>query len=94
MAVHASFITPEGVFSVEITLQAILMLILGGGGTVFGPVLAAILLSVISEILWSKFVFLHTGILGVVLVFVVLFLPEGIVPWLQDKRILPYSRRL
>jgi branched-chain amino acid transport system permease protein len=79
---------------VEITLQTILMLFLGGGGTVFGPVIAAIFLTLTSEMLWSKFVFLHTGILGIILVFVILFLPEGIVPWMQDKKILPYSRRL
>lgn len=94
MAIHVFFIDPESVFSVEITLQTILMLFLGGGGTVFGPVIAAIFLTLTSEILWSKFVFLHTGILGIILVFVILFLPEGIVPWMQDRKIIPYSRRL
>jgi len=94
MAVFTFFITPESAFSVEITLQAILMLFLGGGGTVFGPVFAAIFLTLVSELLWSKFIFLHTGILGIVLVLVILFLPEGIIPWLQDKKLLPLSRRL
>jgi len=94
MAIYTFFITPESVFSVEITLQTILMLILGGGGTVFGPVFAAIFLTLVSELLWSKFVFLHTGILGIVLVLVILFLPEGIVPWLQDRKWLPLTRKI
>jgi len=94
MAVYTFFITPEATFSVEITLQTILMLNLGGGGTVFGPVFAAIFLTLVSELLWSKFVFLHTGILGIVLVLVILFLPEGVVPWLQDRKLLPFSRKL
>ena len=94
MAIHVFFIDPESVFSVEITLQSILMLFLGGGGTVFGPVIAAIFLTLTSELLWAKFILLHTGILGIILVFVILFLPAGIVPWLQDRKILPYTRRL
>jgi branched-chain amino acid transport system permease protein len=94
MAVYTFFITPESTFSVEITLQTILMLNLGGGGTVIGPVFAAISLTLVSELLWSKFVFLHTGILGIVLVLVILFLPEGVVPWLQDRKLLPFSRKL
>jgi branched-chain amino acid transport system permease protein len=94
MAIHVFFIDPESVFSVEITLQTILMLFLGGGGTVFGPVIAAVFLTLTSELLWSKFIFLHSGILGIILVLVILFLPEGIVPWLQDKKILPYTRKL
>ncbi len=94
MAVYTFFITPESTFSVEITLQTILMLNLGGGGTVFGPVFAAIFLTLVSELLWSKFVFLHTGILGIVLVLVILFLPEGVFPWLQDRKLLPFSRKL
>jgi branched-chain amino acid transport system permease protein len=94
MAIYTFFITPEAVFSVEITLQTILILILGGGGTVFGPVFAAFFITLVSELLWSKFIFLHTGILGIVLVLVILFLPEGIVPWLQDRKILPFTRRL
>ena len=94
MAVYTFFITPESTFSVEITLQTILMLNLGGGGTVFGPVFAAVFLTLVSELLWSKFVFLHTGILGIVLVLVILFLPEGVFPWLQDRKLLPFSRKL
>lgn len=94
MAIHVFFIDPESVFSVEVTLQAILMLFLGGGGTVFGPVVAAIFLTLTSELLWSKFILLHSGIFGIILVLVILFLPEGIVPWLQDKKILPYTRKL
>jgi branched-chain amino acid transport system permease protein len=94
MAIYTFFITPEAVFSVEITLQTILILILGGGGTVFGPVFAAFFITLVSELLWSKFIFLHTGILGIVLVLVILFLPEGIVPWLQDRKILPFTRSL
>ncbi len=94
MAIYTFFITPESAFSVEITLQSILMLILGGGGSVFGPVFAAIFLTMVSELLWSKFVFLHTGILGIVLVLVILFLPEGVVPWLQDRKWLPLTRRI
>lgn len=94
MAIHVYFIKPESVFSIGVTLQTLLMLFLGGGGTVFGPVFGAVLFTLISELLWSKFVFLHTGIFGIILVLVILFLPEGIVPWLQDKGLLPYTRKL
>ena len=78
----------------ENTVRAIAMTMLGGQGTVFGPVVGSILLSGISEALWSRFPFIHTALSGVLIVAIVLFLPGGITQFLQNRGWIPRSRRL
>ena len=89
-----SYIDPGTVFAGSLTVRAIAMTMLGGQGTVFGPVLGSVLLSGISEALWAKFPFLHTALSGVLIIAIVLFLPGGITQILQDRGWIPRSRRL
>jgi len=93
-AIHTNFIIPESVFSIGITLQMVLMVILGGRGTVLGPILGAVCLVTISEFIWAKYTLFHLGITGILLVAVILILPEGVIPFLQKKKVLPHSRKL
>ena len=89
-----SYIDPGTVFAGSLTVRAIAMTMLGGQGTVFGPVVGSILLSGISEALWSRFPFIHTALSGVLIVAIVLFLPGGITQFLQNRGWIPRSRRL
>jgi len=59
-----------------------------------GPVVGAVLFTIISEAIWARFIFLHMVIFGAVLIIIILFMPQGIIPWLQDRRILPRTRWL
>jgi len=93
-AAYLSYIDPSSVFGIQYTIQPIVMALFGGLGTIFGPVLGAVLFTLISEIIWMKFFLLHLLIFGLVLIIIVLFLPQGIIPWLQDKRLLPRVRWL
>ena len=70
------------------------MTMLGGQGTVFGPIVGSILLSGISEALWTRFPFIHTALSGVLIVAIVLFLPGGITQILIDRGWITKSRRL
>ena len=63
----------------------IVMTILGGVGTVAGPLVGAIILTAINETLWSHFPQVHTLFFGAVIVVVVVFLPRGIL-WLVGLR--------
>jgi branched-chain amino acid transport system permease protein len=54
------------------------MMLLGGGGTVLGPVLGATALELISELVWGEFLTIHMLILGSIIIFVILFMPSGI----------------
>lgn len=89
-----SYIDPGTVFAGSLTVRAIAMTMLGGQGTVFGPVIGSVVLSGISEALWARFPFLHTALSGVLIIAIVLFLPGGITQILQDRGWLPRSRRL
>ena len=89
-----SYIDPSTVFAGSLTVRAISMTMLGGQGTVFGPIVGSILLSGISEALWTRFPFIHTALSGVLIVAIVLFLPGGITQILIDRGWMTKSRRL
>jgi branched-chain amino acid transport system permease protein len=72
------FVDPPTAFSVDNNVFPIVMAILGGVGTVAGPVVGAVLLTAINETLWSHFPAIHTLFFGAVIVLVVLFLPRGL----------------
>jgi len=83
---------PEQVFNISRSIELILAPIIGGIGTLFGPVLGAFVLTGLSEAMTEL---LHTlGIdvpgakqvfYGVCLLVVVLALPDGIWPWLARR---------
>jgi branched-chain amino acid transport system permease protein len=72
------FVDPPTAFSVDNNVFPIVMTILGGAGTVAGPLVGAIVLTAINETLWSRFPQIHTLFFGAVIVLVVLFLPRGL----------------
>ncbi len=74
-----SYIDPPTVFDVMWVVKMFVILLIGGAGTVFGPVVGAFILETISELVWSRFISLHLGILGTIIMLVVLFMPNGIV---------------
>jgi branched-chain amino acid transport system permease protein len=74
-----TYIDPGEVYQITPSIKMYLMMILGGGGTVLGPILGAFFIEFISEIVWGKFLEIHFLILGLILVFVVIFTPKGFV---------------
>lgn len=80
-----TYITPHMVFDVLITIQMVVMSLLGGMGTVFGPVVGASFLTVIYELLHRDFPYTYTIIVGFIIVVVVLVMPKGIVGTLKTK---------
>jgi branched-chain amino acid transport system permease protein len=75
------FIDPSTAFALDDNIFPVIMVILGGAGTVAGPLFGALILIAINETLWSHFPEIHTLFFGAVIVVVVLFLPRGIL-WL------------
>lgn len=89
---YVSYIEPRSVFFVFITAQMIVMTIFGGRGTVLGPVIGAVVLSTIAELFWAHFAFVHRILYGGLIVFIVLFMPDGLIEMLKARRIIPRSR--
>ena len=86
-----AFIRPTVFFTIAISAQMVLMAIIGGKGTVAGPVVGAVLIYAINEI--SLVVFgateLNIVIQGTMLVAVLLFFPLGVVGTLRNMNRLP-----
>lgn len=73
---YVSFIDP-GVFSFFISVNIVMMVIGGGQGTLTGPIIGAILFSLIPE--WLRFFGdARMAIYAVIVIFIVIFMPRGI----------------
>lgn len=79
------FISPESSFSFELVLLPIIMAVVGGVTTTWGPVIGAILLGSIAEILKVKIPYGHLLIYGIIIVIVVLFFPKGIMGTFKER---------
>jgi branched-chain amino acid transport system permease protein len=73
-----NYIDPSDVFDILISVKPIVMVLLGGAGTVYGPLLGAVAFVLLEEVVWRNFLTVHTGILGLIIVLLILFLPQGV----------------
>jgi branched-chain amino acid transport system permease protein len=73
-----AYISPVDSFSILLTLKVPVMVLLGGPGTVFGPVIGSAAFVLMEETIWAKFLDYHQAILGVVIVLLIFFLPGGL----------------
>jgi branched-chain amino acid transport system permease protein len=71
-----SYIEPAVVFDMDIAVKGFVILLLGGPGSVFGPIVAAFALQLVSTIAWSHLLSWHLGLMGILIMMAVLFLPE------------------
>jgi len=75
------FINPDSVFGLEIALLPVVMAMLGGSGTVVGPLLGATFVQVVQDVLWTNVeafrTHLHLATYGVVLTLIGLLMPNG-----------------
>lgn len=79
---------PNTVFGIPLSVEIVIRPIVGGAGTLMGPIVGSFILSPLAEL--SRYSFAaggwsgaHLIVYGVLLVVVVLFLPQGAVPWLR-----------
>ncbi len=81
-ALYASiflFIVPDQVLALDVSNEIAIVAMLGGAGTVIGPMVGSVVLETASEVFKNTFQEAHQLIFGGLLIVVVLFLPEGIV---------------
>jgi branched-chain amino acid transport system permease protein len=84
-----TFIDPEGVFRVIVTIQMIIMAVFGGMGTVVGPLLGAVVLASVSEVLSTQLVSLAELFNGIIVILVVLFMPKGLAEVIRKREFSP-----
>ncbi|WP_432478190.1 branched-chain amino acid ABC transporter ATP-binding protein/permease [Nocardioides sp. GXQ0305] len=83
---YLTFIDPRGMFSILVSVQLVLSMLIGGKATLWGPVLGAFLVEYLNETANNDWgggnirLFLFGGLL----VAVVIFLPKGILPAIES----------
>jgi branched-chain amino acid transport system permease protein len=79
-------IFPERLFDVDITVLMVVMVVIGGSGTVLGPLVGAVILQFLSEYLRQNYTSYHIFLLGAIIIVAVVLLPQGAVNYLRDAR--------
>lgn len=65
-------------------IYMVLMVLLGGKGTLWGPVIGAVLFHVIKEVTWTYFLGWQYIALGLLIVITIVYFPQGIVGWFTE----------
>jgi branched-chain amino acid transport system permease protein len=78
MSVRWTYIDPHTVFNPFIGFQTVLIALIGGATTLWGPLIAAIAFSVLAETLRLQFPQIYMMSLGTMLILSVLYLPGGL----------------
>lgn len=88
---YLTYLSPAIFLSILVGAKFVLMTILGGRGTVAGPVLGAVLFISANEFFVSQFgaTELNLAATGLLLILVLMFFPEGILGTLRQKGRLP-----
>ncbi len=79
MALRRSYIDPYTAFSPTISFQVIVMALLGGVEGIEGAMVGAIILTLLSEVLWAQYPYHYMIILGTIMIVIVKFMPQGLV---------------
>jgi branched-chain amino acid transport system permease protein len=77
-AAWVHYIDPSDVFDILYSVKPIVMALMGGLGSPFGVVCGAFLYLGLEELVWRNYIQIHSGVLGVLIVMLLLFLPYGL----------------
>jgi branched-chain amino acid transport system permease protein len=80
-----AYISPGDSFSILLTLKVPVMVLLGGPGTIFGPIVGSAAFVILEETIWAKYLEYHQAVLGLVIVLLIFFLPGGLLRMLSRK---------
>jgi len=95
-AYSITFIDPKGMFDILLSVQCVLAALLGGRGTVMGPVYGAFAIAILNEesnVHFGSQAGLRLLIFGGIMAAIVLFMPRGVVPTLTSLVTLRERRR-
>jgi branched-chain amino acid transport system permease protein len=91
VAVRWTYIDPPAVFNPFIGFQTVLIAMVGGAASLAGPLASAVVFSLLTELLRLRFPYAYLIVLGVLLIALVLYLPNGLVSIVARRR--PHAGR-
>ncbi len=77
-ATWIGYIDPTDAFDDLNSVKPIVMAFIGGVGTTSGPVIGALIFLALEEFVWRNVLNFHAGILGILIVLLLIFLPQGL----------------
>jgi branched-chain amino acid transport system permease protein len=83
---YTNVVDTETAFNTLTTAKTVIYAVAGGLGTVTGPIVGALVMVWLDELIWRQFPLLNLLILGVATVLLVLFLPRGIIGTILRRR--------
>lgn len=83
-AAWVHYIDPSDVFDILYSVKPIVMALIGGLGSPLGVVIGALVYLGLEEVVWRNYIQIHSGVLGVLIVALLLFLPHGLMS-LRDR---------
>lgn len=86
MAPRWTYLDPTIAFAPAISFQTLIMALLGGAGTLFGPLLGAVPLVLLFEFLSANFPNHFAILVGLVFMVIVYAVPNGISGWLRRRK--------
>jgi branched-chain amino acid transport system permease protein len=78
-AAWVHYIDPSDVFDILYSVKPIVMTLIGGLGSPLGALCGAFVYLGLEEVVWRNYIQIHTGVLGLLIVMLLLFLPHGLV---------------
>jgi branched-chain amino acid transport system permease protein len=88
-AFYFRYVDPDAVLAIALSMEMVFIAIVGGLGTVGGPLIGAVFLTTIAETVRSRFQVGHLIFYGLFMMLVIRFMPEGI--WGRARRL--FARR-
>jgi branched-chain amino acid transport system permease protein len=80
-----SFVEPPAVFDISLSIKMFVIILLGGVGTVFGPIVGAFGIQLLETEVIGQFYEYHLMIFGGIVIAIALFLPTGLVPFARRR---------
>jgi branched-chain amino acid transport system permease protein len=77
-ATYLQYVHPDTVFSFTESISLVLIALIGGLGTLWGPVLGAAVFYAVQDYLQTSYPTFHLFVYGVLLIFILLFEPKGL----------------
>jgi branched-chain amino acid transport system permease protein len=78
-ATYLQFVHPDTVFSFTQSISLVLIALIGGIGTVWGPVVGAVVFYAVQDYLQTRYPTFHLLVYGALLIVILLFEPNGLV---------------
>jgi branched-chain amino acid transport system permease protein len=85
-AIRLTYIDPIIAFDINNSFMPVLMAIFGGMGQLYGPILGAIVFSYLREVLITKFPYYYMLLIGIILLVIILYLPNGLAGLVEKWR--------